>query len=279
MNTDSLAQAVGELLKERHLTLAVAESCTGGLLGAYITDIPGSSAYFEGGVIAYSYEAKTRVLNVPAGILERYGAVSPQTVTAMAKGVRRLLQTDLALAITGIAGPAGATPEKPVGLVYIALASAQGEVCRRYVWPGDRWENREWSARAALELLHEHLSPHEEEQSAVAPDKCETQPSPKPEQSEDTPLEIRRDLDAPDTAVEVEARFEKPGHPIPLAFQWRGRLLPVASIGRTWSTGQGKKIIHHYLVSTPGEAVFELTFEPATMRWRVVRGRGKPIVV
>jgi len=158
MDTDSLAQAIGELLQQRHLTLAVAESCTGGLLAAHITNIPGSSAYFAGGVIAYSYETKKWVLHVPADVLERYGAVSAETATAMAKGVRELLQVDLALAITGIAGPAGATPTKPVGLVYIALSSAQEEKWRRYVWPGNRWENREMSARAALELLQEYLS-------------------------------------------------------------------------------------------------------------------------
>ena len=155
---NALEVIVGLLLKQRGLTLAVAESCTGGLLGYYITNIPGSSAYFEGGVIAYSYEAKERVLNVPGDVLARYGAVSPQTAMAMARGVRHLLQVDLALSITGIAGPTGATPEKPVGLVYVALSSAHGEKCRRYVWQGDRQQNRELSARAALELLHEHLT-------------------------------------------------------------------------------------------------------------------------
>jgi PncC family amidohydrolase len=250
MDTDSLAQAIGELLQGRGLTLAVAESCTGGLLAGYITNIPGSSAYFEGGVIAYSYAVKERVLNVPAGVLERHGAVSPETATAMAKGVRELLQTDLTLAVTGIAGPTGGTPEKPVGLVYIALASDQGEECRRYLWTGDRWENREWSARAALEMLHEHLAP------------SSSAPSP----------------DTPGTVVAVDARFDTHGHPTPLAFQWRGQWMQVASVGRTWSTGRGMKVIQHFMVSAPGEAVFELSFEAATLRWRVVRGRGRPMV-
>lgn len=260
MDTNSLAQAVGELLRQRHLTLAVAESCTGGLLGAYITNIPGSSAYFEGGVVAYSYKAKKRVLNVPTSVLEQHGAVSPETAIAMAKGVRQLLQTDLAMAITGIAGPAGATPEKPVGLVYIALSSSQGEKCRRYVWSGDRWQNREQSARAALELLQEHLAP-------PSPDGCTV----------DASLDRGRDMDTSSTIVTVEARFEKLGQPVPLAFKWQGRLLSVTSIGRTWSTGQGKQVIHHYMVSTPGEAVFELTFEPATLCWRVVKGGTKHV--
>jgi PncC family amidohydrolase len=250
MDTDSLAQAIGELLQERGLTLAVAESCTGGLLAGYITDIPGSSAYFEGGVIAYSYAVKEQVLGVPVGVLEQHGAVSPETAVAMARGVRELLQVDLALSVTGIAGPTGGTPEKPVGLVYIALASADGEECRKYLWTGDRWENREWSARAALEWLHEHLAPSN----------------------------MKRNPDTPGTLVAVDARFDTQGHPTPLAFQWQGRWLQVASVGRTWSTGRGTKVMHHYMVGVPGEAVFELSFEPAALRWRVVRGRGRTMV-
>ena len=152
-----LAQAAGDLLRERHLTLAVAESCTGGLLAAYITDIPGSSDYFAGGVIAYSNGVKHHVLGVPVSTLQHYGAVSAKTARAMARGVRRLLNVDLALAVTGIAGPTGGTPEKPVGLVYIALSSAQGELCKEFHWAGDRWKNRELSVRAALELLQEYL--------------------------------------------------------------------------------------------------------------------------
>jgi len=161
MDADSLAQTVGELLRQRHLTLAVAESCTGGLLGCHLTNIPGSSEYFEGGVIAYSYQAKKRILGVPASTLTQYGAVSPETAKAMAQGVRRLLRTDLALSITGIAGPAGATPDKPVGLAYVALSSADGDECRRHVWSGDRWENRRLSVRAALDLLEQYLAQRE----------------------------------------------------------------------------------------------------------------------
>lgn len=157
MEINALAKAVGELLQQRCLTLAVAESCTGGLLAARITDIPGSSAYFEGGVVAYSSEVKKRILEVPIDTLETHGAVSAETAIAMARGVRRLLGVDLAIAITGIAGPTGGTSQKPIGLTYIALASVQGEECRKYLWTGNRWENREQSVRAALELLREYL--------------------------------------------------------------------------------------------------------------------------
>jgi len=130
----------------------------GGLLAARITDIPGSSAYFAGGVIAYSNAVKERLLHIPSSLLERHGAVSAQTARAMARGVRALLGTDLALAVTGIAGPAGGTPEKPVGLVFVALAAPWGEECRQFLWSGNRQENRASSVQAALELLRQHLT-------------------------------------------------------------------------------------------------------------------------
>jgi PncC family amidohydrolase len=155
--TDFLSRSIGELLQQRSLTLAVAESCTGGLLGAYITDVSGRSAYFEGGLIAYSNAIKVHILGVPATALQRYGAVSRETAIAMARAARRLLRTDLALSVTGVAGPTGGTPEKPVGLVYVALTSKQGAQCKEFRWNGDRRQNREWSARAALEMLRTHL--------------------------------------------------------------------------------------------------------------------------
>jgi PncC family amidohydrolase len=262
MDTDALAQAVGLLLRQRHLTLAVAESCTGGLLATHLTNIPGSSAYFEGAIVAYSYEAKKHVLGVPASVLERYGAVSSETVTAMAEGVRQLLQTDVALAITGIAGPTGATPVKPVGLVYVALASEQGVDSRRYLWTGDRWENREWSARAALELLQAHLTSSNRD----------IVPYP-PNGSRDlAPTGHGRDEDDPGALVVVEARFDSQGRLTPLVFKWQGAWMQVASVGRTWSAEDAGRVIQHYMVSTPHEAVFELAFDLDTMRWRVVRG-------
>jgi len=157
MDTQSLARAVGSLLLQQHLTLGLAESCTGGMVSSYITDIAGSSAYFEGGIVAYSYQVKEHVLGVPAGVLERDGAVSAEAVMSMARGARKALNVDVAVAITGIAGPSGGTPDKPVGLTYIGLNSGRGELCRKYIWKGDRRQNREKSARAALELLKEHL--------------------------------------------------------------------------------------------------------------------------
>lgn len=152
-----LEKRIGEVLTRRGLTLAVAESCTGGLLGHRITNVSGSSAYFQGGVISYSNEAKERILGVAHQTLVQHGAVSKETSLAMAVGARRLLDTDIAVSVTGIAGPTGGTPDKPVGLVYIGLAAEGVELCERHVWEGDRSENKERSAQAALELLLGHL--------------------------------------------------------------------------------------------------------------------------
>lgn len=139
------------------LTLALAESCTGGLIGHLITEVPGSSAYFLGGVVAYAYEAKEQLINVPHDLIVRHGVVSQEVALAMAIGIRRVLGADIGLAVTGIAGPGGATPTKPVGLTYIALAAEGTEWCRRYLWMGDRSSNKSQSAQAALALLLEYL--------------------------------------------------------------------------------------------------------------------------
>ncbi len=152
-----LEERLGEMLTVRGMTLAVAESCTGGLLASRITDVPGSSAYFRGGVIAYQNEVKERLLAGPASILSRYGAGSAETAKAMAPAGKDLLASDIAVAITGIAGPGGGSEEKPVGLVYIAVATAEGIHCQRFVWDGDRLANKEQSADAAFKLVLDRL--------------------------------------------------------------------------------------------------------------------------
>ncbi|NOZ07100.1 MAG: CinA family protein [Chloroflexi bacterium] len=154
----TLEAEIGELLGEQGLTLAVAESCTGGLLGHRITEVPGSSNYFLGGIISYSNEAKENLLGVQHQTLLRHGAVSEETAREMAQGARRALGSDLALAVTGIAGPGGGTIEKPVGLAYIALAHAGGEIVERHVWPDGRSQNKIHSAEAALTLLRSYLN-------------------------------------------------------------------------------------------------------------------------
>ncbi|MBI3287323.1 MAG: nicotinamide-nucleotide amidohydrolase family protein [Chloroflexi bacterium] len=153
----NLEDIVGQRLSERGLTLAVAESCTGGLLGHRLTNVSGSSRYFLGGVVSYANPAKESLLSVPKETMVKHGAVSPETAVAMAAGVRRLLAADLALSVTGISGPTGGTPEKPVGLTYIALATPEGARVERYLFAGDRLANKTLAAEAALRLLIEHL--------------------------------------------------------------------------------------------------------------------------
>ncbi len=140
------------------LTVATAESCTGGLVAHAITSQPGSSGYFVGGVVSYSDAVKTSQLGVPADLLAAYGAVSSEVAVAMATGARTRLAADLGVGVTGVAGPDGGTPEKPVGLVFIAVADARGADVRRFQWTGDRAMNIAESAAAALELLLERAS-------------------------------------------------------------------------------------------------------------------------
>ncbi len=153
----TLQVVVGRLLNQQGIKLAVAESCTGGLISYWITDVPGSSVYFEGAVVAYSCDVKEMVLHVWRSTLDRHGAVSEQVAREMAQGVRSALKVDLGLAVTGIAGPGGGTPDKPVGLVYVALAAPDGVWVERCLWDGDRRENRIRSAEAALDLLRRYL--------------------------------------------------------------------------------------------------------------------------
>lgn len=152
-----LAARVLERCAARQLTLATAESCTGGLVAHVLTEIAGSSVVVRGGVVAYADDVKRDTLGVPAEVLAAHGAVSAQVALAMAGGARRVLGTDLAVAVTGIAGPAGGTPEKPVGLVYVAIAGPEGSEVERHQWPGDRSANKRASAQAALELVLRHL--------------------------------------------------------------------------------------------------------------------------
>lgn len=152
-----LADVVGDRLRARRATLATAESCTGGGLGARMTAITGSSEWYLGGVIAYANEAKLRELGVPESVLAAHGAVSEPVACAMAEGVRRRFGSDYGLAITGIAGPSGGTDEKPVGLVWIALADAVGGAAVKSRFPGDRESVRQWSAQHALDLLRRRL--------------------------------------------------------------------------------------------------------------------------
>ena len=152
-----LAKDVGTLLTDAGATLVIAESCTGGLLGHLITEVPGSSAYFKGGVVTYSDEMKELLLGVRRETLIAHGAVSSAVAHEMAEGACSRLDSDYALSITGIAGPTGGTEEKPVGLTYVGMATPDGTQVHEYVWQGGRSENKMASVRAALILLHDYL--------------------------------------------------------------------------------------------------------------------------
>ena len=157
MGTETLESVVGALLVKRGKTVAVAESCTGGLVLDSITDVPGSSRYLRGGLVAYHNDFKREALGVPAPILRRYGAVSDPVVRAMARGVRRLAGADLGLAITGIAGPTGGTTQKPVGLVYVGLADSRMAKSLRCQFFGDRASIKAQAAQTALNWLRCYL--------------------------------------------------------------------------------------------------------------------------
>ena len=160
----------------RAMSLAVAESCTGGLLGSMITDAPGSSEYFVGGVIAYSDEAKKDLLGVGAATLESCGAVASRTAREMAEGVRKRLKADFGVSITGIAGPGGGSARKPVGTVYIGVATSKGTKTNKFAFEGDRKAVRKASALAAVEAINTEINKF----------------SPKTKRGENLPLAIRK---------------------------------------------------------------------------------------
>ncbi len=153
----ALAERLAVACEERGLTVATAESCTGGLVADAITDVAGASRYFLGGVVAYADRAKTNQLGVAPELIAAHGAVSAQVARAMAVGARERFGADLAVAVTGIAGPGGGSEAKPVGLTYVAFADRGGVDVRRFLWSGDRAANKLASATAALELLLERI--------------------------------------------------------------------------------------------------------------------------
>lgn len=154
---ESLEEVVGQVLTENRATIAVAESCTGGLLAERLTNVPGSSLYFLGGVVCYSNDMKTRVVGVPASLIESKGAVSPEVALALSEGVRKLTGAKLGIGVTGIAGPGGGTPEKPVGLVYIGIADERGPRQKDFRFPGDRDRIRLFASQAALDMARRYF--------------------------------------------------------------------------------------------------------------------------
>jgi PncC family amidohydrolase len=152
-----LEKQIGKMLLERSLTVGLAESCTGGLVASRITNVPGSSAYFVAGLVTYSNKAKTKFLSVPDKIIARHGAVSKAVAERMAKGVRAAAGVDIGLSVTGVAGPTGGSPEKPVGTVFMALAIKEKTFIRKFLFSGDRREVRRRSSEEALTMLLDYL--------------------------------------------------------------------------------------------------------------------------
>jgi nicotinamide-nucleotide amidase len=154
---NTLEEVIAGLLTGKKLTIAVAESCTGGLITNRLTDVAGSSNYLERGLVTYSNTAKISMLGVPAEVIEKHGAVSEETARLMAEGVRKLAGTDLGISSTGIAGPTGGSKEKPVGTVYLALADSKQTICRHYTFRWDRVRNKHVFSETALFLLKNYL--------------------------------------------------------------------------------------------------------------------------
>lgn len=148
---------IAQLFTEKRLKLTTAESCTGGMVADRITNVPGSSEYFQGGVVAYSYEAKVSLLAVSWDTLRAYGAVSEETVIEMARGGRVAIGADVAVSVSGIAGPGGGLPDKPIGTTWIGLSTTQGDWSRKFVWKGDRLQNKIKSTDAALQFVIDYM--------------------------------------------------------------------------------------------------------------------------
>jgi PncC family amidohydrolase len=152
-----LEEILCETMRARGLTLATAESCTGGLVSDRITNVSGSSEYFPGGVVTYSYEAKASLLGVSWDTLNTHGAVSEEVVLEMARGARKLFNADIGVSVSGIAGPTGGLPDKPVGTTWFGLATNTGAWARHFVWDGDRAQNKQRSSEAALQFVLDYL--------------------------------------------------------------------------------------------------------------------------
>ena len=166
IDEETIEEVVGTLLKKKGISVSVAESCTGGLLSHLFTNISGSSTYYQGGIISYSNEVKSSLLKVPYKLIKEKGAVSPEVAKEMAKGVRKICATDIGIGITGIAGPTGGTLQKPVGLIYIALSTSQGEISRKFLFSGNREDIKWRSSQTALDLLRRHLIKEERKDGA-----------------------------------------------------------------------------------------------------------------
>jgi nicotinamide-nucleotide amidase len=231
----SLEQSVVGILTERGLTIGTAESCTGGLIAHRLTNIAGSSVCVSGGVVAYANDIKERIAGVAHETLVMHGAVSAETAAELARGARRLLKVDIAVSVTGIAGPGGGGPEKPVGLTFIGVAADGYEVVNKHVWSDTRVGNKEKSADAALRMVLDYL-----------------------EAGAGTPRHLQGE-----SLSGVDAEILPDGRVTPRRFTWQGRQRTVTSIGRQWIEGERRYV----LVGTDSGDTFELSVSMPAMRW------------
>lgn len=258
--THANALRIGERLRQLGLSVATAESCTGGLVSSLLTDVAGSSDYFVGGAVTYANLAKERVLGVDAAALAAHGAVSPEVAAQMARQVRRLFNADVGLAVTGIAGPGGGTPDKPVGLTYIHLSAVDAEWGERHLWQGDRLANKQQSAAAVLALLLRYVERQVTDGvgRAAGPPRPDTTPR---GSEESVPVEL-----VPATAEPAT----------PHAFTWHGQRYQVAAVGRRWQAFSGGTTWHCLLVQTTGRDTFELRQRTDTGAWVVTQAWLQP---
>lgn len=240
----SIEERAGALLHRRGLTLATAESCTGGLLAHRLTNVPGSSNYYLGGVVAYSNRLKETLLAVRPETLRAHGAVSEETAREMAHGARQRLEADVAVSITGIAGPTGGTPEKPVGLMYVAVVWAGEARCRRFVFASDRLGNKEASVEAAMELILDSL-----------------------QEGKDRGMMV----DYVNEPVRVEAKLRPDGTEQPLGFFWQGHRYEIISWGRESAQTREGRDVRCYMVQTPGPQTWELCLDLVLGQWILTR--------
>lgn len=250
----TIEERIGVLLTKQGLTLATAESCTGGLVAHRITNVPGSSAYFLGGAVAYAHGAKEALLGVQAETLAAHGAVSEETAREMARGARRRLGADVAVAITGIAGPAGGTQDKPVGLTYIALSAPDVDLVERHVWTGERLENKEASAEAALRLAADYLTKRGSKRFRGQ-----------------WGLSGRVMVEFINELVGVDVQMGPDGKATPLEFAWRSRRYRIESWGRQRVETKDGRTWRCYLVQTAGGETWELCRDIETAQWRLTR--------
>jgi PncC family amidohydrolase len=249
-----IEKRIGELLTQHNLTISTAESCTGGLIGHKITNIPGSSNYFAGSAVVYSNEAKINLLDVQPATIDKFGAVSRQTVTEMAAGVRKLFKTDIGLAVSGIAGPDGGTDEKPVGLIWIAINLQGYEDSWDFDFQGNRLQIKEKTAQKSLDLLETLI------QSA----------NQHPEDT--TKAQDRQVKNLRFKNVEVWGFFDRNGNLTPKGFIYQDKEYEIQMISRKWQFDDDL----HFLVMVPINRVYELIFKSQEKRWVLRNLNSKP---